>query len=223
MALHLAKTHFPMTAGSACRALGRRPCTSLRRFAQHRATAGAAAAHGKARANGAGAKAHHAHAEACSTQILMGGPRPSSRISSRTLPLRMSRSISIVCAPIHNAPRCIGEETRNRGSEIAATAPKSQCDLRTRHRHRSTRMSGLADTALRVAFAVDSANLGNPLKRRASIHGAWVPAFPIRRLPKAITHTPVRAIGAENRTQSEPRRSSADCTTSTSSRLPSLD
>ena len=160
-----------MTAGSACRALGRRPCTSLRRFAQHRATAGAAAAHGKARANGAGAKAHHAHAEACSTQILMGGPRPSSRISSRTLPLRMSRSISIVCAPIHNAPRCIGEETRNRGSEIAATAPKSQCDLRTRHRHGSARVPRLVDTAIRISSAVHPEILDSSLQHRAPAHG----------------------------------------------------
>src|SRR5438876_437753 len=50
--------------------------------------------------------------------------------------------------PLSPAPRRIGEQTQNQGTEVAAAKPDGQCGLRTRHRYDSPRVSGLVDPAI---------------------------------------------------------------------------
>jgi hypothetical protein len=86
--------------------------------------------------------------------------------------LRVTRSRQHLC----QAPRRIGEKTRNQGVEVAAANPVGQCDLRTRHRYDSARVSGLVDPAIRIASAIPSEILDPPLQWRP--HMALGPGVP---------------------------------------------
>ena len=56
--------------------------------------------------------------------------------------------------------------------EATPSCATGQCDLRTSDRHPSSRVPGLADSPVRVAFTVHLAIVDSPLQRRTSAHGA---------------------------------------------------
>ncbi len=107
------------------------------------------------------------------------------------------------------APRRIGEKTGNQGTEVAAAKPDGQCDLRTRHRHDSARVSRLVDPTIRIASAIPSEIMDPPLQCRAPAHGAgsWCSRSTARvvRLPKGQFAPSPRGIICSP-CQSDPRR-----------------
>jgi hypothetical protein len=69
---------------------------------------------------------------------------------------------------------CISEATQRIGANPQFRNDNSdgQCDLRTSHRHNSSRVPGLADSTLGSPSALHAKILDRPLQRRTPTHGA---------------------------------------------------
>ena len=75
---------------------------------------------------------------------------------------------------LREKPGRIHQESRLDRAQVAAAQPEGQCDLRTGDRNDSTRVSGLVDTAVGVAPAIDPEGMGGSLRSARQIGAGWL-------------------------------------------------